>query len=115
MISARRPKSALSKVLLTSAFLLISASAYGKDDCVDDMTVDLTGVVKEIVPNKGGGLTVFLTNGFGKCVEKTGHIAVDKPIRSSCRVGSKIAAKVTIMDVAGEFWMPDRTVSYSCN
>lgn len=95
--------------------LVVSASAHGAERCKEGMIVELSGNIKEVRPNRGGGLTVFLLNGNAACLEKTGHIAVDKPIQPSCRVGAKLAAKVSILDMAGEFWYADRTISYSCN
>ena len=101
--------------LLIGAFLVCASTiAYGKGDpCPDNMLVEVTGVVKSSFANKAGGITIVLTDGYAKCLEKVTTVSVSEPIKPSCKPGAKLVAKVPLHDTIVLLLYGD-AVSYSC-
>jgi hypothetical protein len=103
------------RILLGVLLMSASTIAYGADDpCPDNMLVEVTGTVREMYVNKGGGITIWLIGGVAKCLEKVPYIAVEQPVKPACKVGARLVAKVAIDNGPFDLMAWSDAVSYSC-
>jgi hypothetical protein len=101
-------------ILIGALLVCLSTTVNGKDDpCSDNMLVEVTGTVKETYANKAGGITIILTGGYAKCLEKVSTVFVSEPIKPSCKPGAKLVAKVPLHDTIVMLLYGD-AVSYAC-